>query len=105
MIMKKRRKFDKTFKLEVVRRSLGDITIKQLSEELGIGTNVIGRWRKEYLSTGEASFPGNGVEQLNDEQKEIRKLKKELTDAKLETEILKKAIRIFSKSDGRYTNS
>jgi len=95
--MKKRRRFDKHFKMEVVRRSLeSEITVKQLSEELGIGSNVIVRWRKEYLSTGHESFPGNGKEVLTEEQQEIHRLKRELSDARLETEILKKAIRIFS---------
>jgi hypothetical protein len=34
------------------------------------------------------------------EEREIFKLKKELADSKLETEILKKAISIFSKKGG-----
>ena len=103
--MKSRRKFDKSFKLEVVRRSLDGITIKQLSEELDISYNVIGRWRRQYLKTGQDSFPGEGKEQLTAEQQQIRQLKKDLADANLETEILKKAIRIFSKSDGKSMNS
>lgn len=105
--MKRRRKFDKSFKLEVVHRSLDpDVSLKQLSEELGIHSNIISRWRKEYLDTGEElSFPGKGKEVLTEEQKEIRRLRKELADEKLNTEILKKAIRIFSKSDGRTTHS
>ena len=37
---------------------------------------------------------------MTPEEKEISKLKKELADSKLETEILKKAISIFSKKDG-----
>ena len=49
-------------------------------------------------------FPGNGKEALTEDPREIRRLKKELADAKLETQILKKAIRIFSKSDVNSTN-
>ncbi|MDX1778228.1 MAG: transposase [Thermodesulfobacteriota bacterium] len=100
----KRRKFDKSFKLEVVHRSMEDISLKQLGEELGIHPNIISRWRKEFLDSGEQlSFPGHGKEALTEEQKQIKRLNKELADAKLETEILKKAIRIFSKSDGKST--
>ena len=104
--MKRRRKFDKSFKLEVVRRSLEpEVSLKQLSEELDIHVGIISRWRKEYLDAGEElSFPGKGTEALSEDQKEIRRLNKELADEKLNTEILKKAIRIFSKSDGRFTN-
>jgi transposase-like protein len=100
MLMKTRRKFEKSFKLEVVQRSLEGISVRQLSEELGIHVGVISRWRKQFLNTGaELSFPGHGIEALTQEQKEIRRLRQELADAKLETQILKKAIRIFSKSD------
>jgi transposase len=104
--MTKRRKFEKAFKLEVVNRSLEEnISVKELAEELSIHPSVITRWRRQYLTSGENSFPGHGVEQLSEEEREIRRLKKELADAKLETEILKKAIRIFSKSDGKSMNS
>ena len=97
---KTRRKFEKSFKLEVVKRSLGTASVKELSEELDIQESVIRRWRKEFTDAGEAqSFPGNGKEVLTEEQKEIRCLNKALKEKELELEILKKAIRIFSKKD------
>jgi transposase len=37
-------------------------------------------------------------------EKENLKLKKQLREAELERDILKKAIRIFSKSDGKFTD-
>lgn len=99
--MKRRNKYDKQFKLEVVQRSQGDITVKELAAELDIHPNMISRWRKEFLDLGELSFPGHGNEPLTEEQKKIRHLEKELEQSRLETQILKKAIRIFSKSDGK----
>lgn len=103
MIMNIRRKYDKQFKLEVVNRSLEEISIEKLSEELSIHTSTIGRWRREFLKSGEKlSFPGNGKEALSPEQQELRRLRKELADSRLEIQILKKAIHIFSMSD---TNS
>jgi len=42
---------------------------------------------------------------MTEEQKEIARLKKELRDAQLERDILKKAVSIFSKNDGKYSNS
>jgi len=99
MIMKSRNRYDKTFKLEVVQRSFDGIPIKQLASELGIHPGNISRWRKEFLDKGEnLSFPGNGIEALTEEQKQIRRLEKELAESKLETLILKKAIRIFSRA-------
>ena len=38
------------------------------------------------------SFLGHGKAKLTDEQREITRLKKDLRDAKMEAEILKKAI-------------
>lgn len=106
MMRKTKRKFDKQFKLEVVKRSLGDISLRQLSEELDIHVQTLSRWRKEFLASGEElSFPGKGVESLTEEQKELKRVKKALKEKELEVEILKKAIRIFSKSDRTFTDS
>lgn len=102
-----RRRFTKEFKLELIKRSLEDnVRLRDLSEEYGIHLNTISRWRRQWLKDGEAkSFPGNGKENLSEEEKEIRKLRKQLHEAELERDILKKAIHVFSKKDGRYTNS
>ena len=100
MMKKTRRKYDKTFKLEVVKRSLEETTVKALSEELGIHIGLISRWRKQYLTTEEeVLFPGNGNEALTEEQQQIKQLQAALKDKELELEILKKAIGIFSKKD------
>jgi transposase len=61
--------------------------------------------RREAETHKGASFPGQGNKILTEEQKEIARLKKELRDATLERDILKKAVSIFSKSDGKYSNS
>ena len=47
----------------------------------------------------------NDIGKLAEEQKEITRLKKELREAKLERNILKKAVSILSKSDGKYSGS
>jgi transposase len=41
---------------------------------------------------------------MTEEQKEIARLKKELRDAQLERDILKKTVSIFSKNDCKYSN-
>lgn len=42
---------------------------------------------------------------MTDIERENTRLSKELRDAKMERNILKKAVSIFSKSDGKSTNS
>jgi transposase len=56
------------------------------------------KWRKEFVEFGEGSFPGKGNLKLSLEQEKIYELEKRLKDADLESDLLKKAIGIFSKS-------
>ena len=61
--------------------------------------------RKEAKQAQGRAFPGHGNPKQTEEQKEIAKLKKDLRDTQMERDILKKAVSIFSKSDGKYSNS
>lgn len=102
---KERKTFDPAFKLEVVQMSYQRSKIKELAHELGLRPELIYRWRSEYEQQGEKSFPGNGNPKLSEEEKEIARLKRELADAQMERDILKKAVGIFSKSDGKRFSS
>ena len=78
---------------------------REVGEELGVSHFLIHRWNREFQDNPEGSFSGNGNPNLNPEQKEIERLKKELRDTQIERDILKKAVSIFSKSDGKYSDS
>lgn len=78
---------------------------REVSEELGIRQELIRRWKREFEQYQEGSFSGHGNANMTAEQKEISKLKKELREAQLERDILKKAVSIFSKGDSKFTNS
>ena len=73
--------------------------------ELDIRPEVLYRWRKEFASKETASFPGNGKKKLGPEETENARLRKELADMRMERDILKKAVGIFSKNDGKYSDS
>ena len=103
--MKRRKKYDREFKQMAVELSNTREDIPALAAELDIRPDLLYRWRREAEAHKQASFPGQGNKIMTDEQKEIARLKKELCDALIERDILKKAIRIFSKSDGKYSNS
>ena len=75
-----------------------------LSEEYGIDASTIRKWKRQYDSREEA-FTGSGNPSLTPEQKEIRELKKQLREAEMERDILKKAVGIFSASDRKRTGS
>ena len=66
---------------------------------------MIHRWKKEQDEFKHNSFPGHSKANLTDEGREIPRLNKELRDAKMEAEILKKAIGIFSTNDSKNLGS
>lgn len=102
---RERRHFDKEFKLMVVNLCLAGKATREVADELGITVDLVNRWRREHHQYREGSFSGHGNVNMTDEQKEIARLKKELREAQLESEILKKAVSIFSKRDNKYSNS
>ncbi len=65
---------------------------------------LIYRWCSEFTSLQEHSFPGNGKAKMTEEESELARLKKELSEVKMERDILKKAVGIFSKSDRKNFN-
>ena len=78
---------------------------REVAQELGIRAELIRRWRREYEQYQEGSFSGHGNANMTEEQKEIAKLRKALKDAQEERDILKKAVSIFSKNDGKFSGS
>lgn len=77
--------------------------IQQLAQELGVRPELIYRWRSEHTQKPEGSFTGHGKARHTPEEAEIARLRKQLRDAELERDILKKAISIFSRGDGKST--
>ncbi|HOF35055.1 MAG TPA: transposase [Spirochaetota bacterium] len=90
-----RKQYDKEFKINAVRlyEESGKL-LREVEQELGVGTGCISHWRKELQDQGELSFPGNG--KLNEKDAEMARLKRELEIVKQERDILKKAVGIFS---------
>ena len=43
----------------------GEMTVKDLSEELGIKDSTLRRWACEYEEMGDGAFPGNGSPKTN----------------------------------------
>ena len=100
MSSKPRRKFDQDFKRNAVLLcSEPGRSVVGVAENLGIGKDLLYRWRREYhQANGQYVFPGNGVESLTPDQKQIRELEKKLRDTEMERDILKKAMAIFSRA-------
>jgi len=100
--MGSRRKFDQQFKIDAVQLlDSSGRTAKEIADNLGIDNNVLSRWRREFTEGNKKAFPGKG----NPRDEELFRLRKELADVKMERDILKKAVAIFSKTEKRGTNS
>jgi transposase len=99
-----KKKYDKEFKIMISELMLSGQSAKSLSEEYGVDASTIRNWKNLYQSNKEA-FTGSGNPSLTLEEKEIRRLKKQLREAEMERDILKKAVGIFSMSDRKRTDS
>ncbi|MDZ7693681.1 MAG: transposase [Balneolaceae bacterium] len=98
--MSKRRTYSKEYKLDVIQQSYQRDNIRELADELGINPGLIYAWRSEYKKKPQQSFPGKGIPSRTTEENQLAELKKELADVRMERDILKKAMGIFTKKNG-----
>lgn len=91
-----RRKFTKEFKQEAVQLSYdSDRSIVEIAQNLGISPRLLYRWRSEQRQEGEDAFPGKGKTKPSEE--EVRRLRQELEQVRMERDILKKALSVFAR--------
>jgi transposase len=90
-----KRHFDNEFKTMIAELLISGKTAKEVSEEYNIQDGVIRRWRREY---GVKSGDFSKKRVVSADELELKRLRKELQETKLERDILKKAVSIFSKS-------
>ena len=94
----RRKRYDRQFKASAAKAVLsGEMTVKDLSEELGIKDSTPRRWAREYEGMGDGAFPGNGSPKINKDY-EIAKLKKKVEEPGRGNGILKN-LRAFSSQD------
>lgn len=93
---KERKNYPKEFKEETAKSIVeGRKNVRAVSRELEISENVLHRWKNDYISNKENAFPGKGKMRPTDE--ENQRIKKENAELRMECEILKKALAIFSR--------
>jgi transposase len=83
----KRRKYDAIFKQEVVNMIMNGRSVREVSRSLGIGENLIYRWKSA------AKIPSAAAEGSSGDPEALYKRIREL---EVERDILKKALLIFS---------
>lgn len=93
---RQRRIYSLEFKLKAVELSNQRGSLVSVANELNVSSDNIKRWKKEF---NQGKLTGNTRPVKSKEEEELLQLRKELADVKMERDILKKAVGIFSKSD------
>jgi transposase len=103
----KNRYYDPDFKREAVRLVLVEgRSIRDVERSLGITIGLLKCWIKSHRSSivGQ-EFSVSGDLSSEESVKRIKLLEKELAQARMERDILKKAVAIFSTDPHRYSGS
>ena len=94
-MVSKRRRFTREFKIETVRLLTGsDQSVTGAADDLDIHPNTLYKWIHQYGENPEEAFPGKGRQ--TSEAEELSRLKRENQRLRMERDILKKAMAIFS---------
>lgn len=90
------KKYKDEFKVLIVELLQSGRKAKEVSDEYNLNDGMVRRWLREYESK---SGDFSKKREQSKEELELKALRKELRDVKMERDILKKAVSIFSKSD------
>ena len=92
-----RRRFTKEFKVEAVKVvKEGDKSVYQVAMDMGLAHSVLQRWVKQHDIDHGQGPPG---ELTTQEREELRRLRRENTQLKMERDFLKKAAAFFAKEN------
>ena len=92
---KKRGRYSAAYKRQAIEMALSsDRTIADIERELGLTKGLLTQWVHRARLGGEEIFKGDG--EFSPESEEIRRLKRENQSLRLDNEILKKTIAIFT---------
>ena len=94
-----KKRYSAEFKMEAARMIIVDgLSVKEVSEQLGVAQNLLYKWKQEHIEELEASNPA-GARSPKAMAAELESLRKELAKARRMNEILKKTVGYFSKED------
>lgn len=97
---KTRRKYDASFKAEVMKMVASGRSVSDIAQALGIGENLVYQWKNADKAARQAAsaLSNDGISQP-DLLSENERLRAELRRMEQEREILKKALGIFSRGN------
>lgn len=98
MTKRRRRNYTDEFKDEAVKLVTDQgYSVAEAARNLGVNANLLGRWKKEADQSENGTASSGSMAAM---QAELKHLKKENKQLKMEREILKKATAFFAKEQG-----
>ena len=89
-----RRSYSREFKVQAVKMVVEQgLSVSEVARDLGVNPSVVRNWKDKLTAEGDQAFPVNG--RLSSEQEEIRRLREEVRQLRMERDILKKATVFF----------
>jgi len=96
--MKKRRTFARDYKLAAVKKVLEQgLSYSEVARDLGIRDTLIHNWRKAFEADGTLKTE---IDQSPSVEAELKRLREQNRQLKMERDILKKATAFFAKENG-----
>ncbi len=92
--MPKGKIYSREFKIEAIQLIQSGRSVVQVAKELGVSEASLAKWKKQLKAEPENAFPGKG--NMLPQDAELRRLQRENERLKMDKEILKKAIAMFS---------
>jgi len=90
----RRKRYSDEFKRQALKRASEEgMTDVRVSEELGVSTRQLRRWRDQLRLHGANAFPGQGKSR----DQELTQLRRELEKTRQERDFLKEAVAYFAK--------
>ena len=94
------KKYDREFKMEAVRLADKSDNSSLIEKNLNIGSGCIYRWRRELQNN---DFSNTDKTQSNANNIKLKQLERENKRLRMERDILKKAVHIFTTEPDRYS--
>lgn len=92
----RRRKYDASFKEEVLKMVFNGRAVSEVAQRLGVGENLIYRWKSRYKAKALASIGETATGPVVASEAE-QALRRRIGELEVERDILKKALAIFSR--------
>ena len=88
--------YSQAYKQRAVELSKQRGNATEIASELGIRVSMLYKWQKMYEQD---KLSNRTIKEKSKEEQEINRLRKALQEARIERDILKKAVGIFTKND------